>query len=134
MDPFRFSPLQEDALGDLEPSETNAADPRDRQAPRFPYAWPVAIEVKKGTRTGMTRNVSSGGMFVELDPPLELGRIYTMTVDIRGNRPVRLDGKVVWSISGPRHNAPFCAGMGIMFTRVPEDLITCLEQMDTPAV
>ncbi len=99
-------------MAELDPFVTTASEPGDRQAPRFPFEWPVAIEVKKGTRTGKTRNVSSGGMFVEIDPPLDLGRIYTLTIDIAGYRPVQVDGKVVWSISNPGHDGTFAAVPG----------------------
>ncbi|WP_432822794.1 PilZ domain-containing protein [Trichloromonas sp.] len=101
-----------------------------RGAPRFPVQWAVAIGTPGGLRQGVTRNISQGGMFVEMDPPLPLGQTYPMTIGVSGGRTMQVEARVVWSISGgvPARGPAF--GMGVMFTSISEPDLALVATLD----
>jgi len=53
---------------------SNAAEPEKRQHLRFDKVFPVRVEsVLFGELSGVARNVSAGGIFIEMRDPLPLG-------------------------------------------------------------
>ncbi|HZS37306.1 MAG TPA: PilZ domain-containing protein [Polyangia bacterium] len=75
------------------------------------HALRVSAEVRLGTRliTGTTRNLSEGGMCLEIDSPLTEGdaikiRLFPVEDDIEaeGARGLELIGRVQWSAEAER--------------------------------
>jgi type IV pilus assembly protein PilZ len=63
-----------------------------------------------------TKNISKGGTFIRTDKPLELGTEFVFALNIpQRTEPVRLRGKVVWTIPLDRATPQSPAGMGIRF-------------------
>ena len=93
-----------------------------RGAPRFDAHWPVTIETRTGTCQGVTGNASPSGLFICLDPPLELGQLFAMTILGPRSREIKVKARVVWSISGGKEGeAQMVPGMGIMFTEISQE-------------
>ncbi len=58
----------------LSPSPATATNPEKRQHLRFDKVFPVRVEsVLFGELPGVARNVSAGGIFIEMRDPLPLG-------------------------------------------------------------
>jgi len=105
-------------------AETSLEDARKgpRGAPRFAAHWPVSIETRTGNRQGVTGNASPSGLFICLDPPLELGQLFAMTILGPKSREIKVKARVVWSISGEsKGETPIVPGMGIMFTEISQE-------------
>jgi Tfp pilus assembly protein PilZ len=98
----------------------------------------VAIGARGGIRQGLTHNVSQGGMFVQMNPPLELGQTYPMTIDVTGCRTMQVEARVVWSVSGGNAEGGTAFGIGVMFTEISKDdqlwLATLVNPSDEVAV
>ena len=105
-------------------AEASVEDAREvsRGAPRFDAHWPVTIETRTGTRQGVTGNASPSGLFICLDPPLELGQLFAMTILGPRSREIKVKARVVWSISGGKDGeAQTVPGMGILFTEISQE-------------
>jgi hypothetical protein len=80
-------------------------DPADkRRAQRFPMALPVAVKIQEleGQETTVkTKDISSGGVYLEFDSPMEVGStlefVLTLPAEITKGPSVRVrcKGKVV---------------------------------------
>ncbi|TRO80253.1 PilZ domain-containing protein [Desulfuromonas acetexigens] len=93
-----------------------------RKFPRGDVHWPVSIETRTGTRQGVTGNASPSGLFICLDPPLELGQLFSMTILGPRSREIKVKARVVWSLSGTKESeAQTVPGMGIMFTEISQE-------------
>ncbi|MDX9709711.1 MAG: PilZ domain-containing protein [Trichloromonas sp.] len=93
-----------------------------RGAPRFDAHWPVIIETRTGTRQGVTGNASPSGLFICLDPPLDLGQLFAMTILGPKSREIKVKARVVWSVSGTKESeAQTVSGMGIMFAEISQE-------------
>jgi hypothetical protein len=83
-----------------------------QQQPRAPrYAIRLSAELKLGNRatSGMTRNLSTGGVCVEIDRPLTEGQQLGVTlfiveddVEAEGARGLELTGSVQWVAEADR--------------------------------
>ena len=92
-----------------------------RRSQRFDKVFPVWVEsVAFGECQGIARNISSGGIFVEMSDPLPLGtavRVHFTVPDSQGELVARGEVKRHYFLhysdaSGPRA----LAGMGVRFT------------------
>lgn len=93
-----------------------------RGAPRFNAHWPVSIESRLGTRQGVTGNASPSGLFICLEPPLDLGQVFAMTILGPKSREIKVKARVVWSLSGGKEgDTQVVSGMGIMFTEISQE-------------
>ncbi len=97
------------------------SDQGTRESLRIPVLCKVAIGTRGGIRPGVTRNISQGGMFVQMDPPLELRQTYPMTIEVSGSRTIQVEGRVVWSISGGNSDSGAICGIGVLFTDISEE-------------
>ena len=63
-----------------------------------------------------TKNISKGGTFIRTDKPLDIGTEFVFALGIpQLGEPVRLRGKVVWTVPIERATHETPAGMGIRF-------------------
>jgi len=91
----------------MKPLEQNSV-PRQserRRAPRYPFDAVLEMEWGSAVLQGRVRNISAGGMFVELDNPLWVGANFTARLSL--DNPLRLD-------CGVRRVEPG-RGMGLAF-------------------
>jgi uncharacterized protein (TIGR02266 family) len=73
-----------------------------------------------GAHTGSTINISAGGVFVAMEPPISLGEQLKLELTLPDSkRPISLDSKVRWvrrrRVAG-RRDRP--AGMGLQFVNL----------------
>ena len=110
---------------------TPANDPEgNRQHYRFEVQWPVSILTWRGTERAITRNLSLGGMFVELNPPLQLRKIYPMVLHGPDQQDFLVRGKVIWTASDIPVERGFETGMGIQFVYIDPDALNFLAEQE----
>lgn len=87
----------------------NQMQPR---APRFNIRLSAELKVDALRLTGTTRNLSIGGVCVEIDRPIPEGKLIRMTlfvveddVETEGARGLDLTGTVQWLAEGDRNYA-----------------------------
>lgn len=80
-----------------------------RALPRYSLRLGAELKVEGHTVTGTTRNLSLGGLCLELDRPLKEGAFIRMTlflveddVEAEGARGLDLTGTVQWMAEGDR--------------------------------
>jgi PilZ domain-containing protein len=92
---------------------------------------PVSFKVKEIRTTGITGNLSRGGVFVRTTRPPVVGSIVTVHLRPRiGAATIVLRGKVVHSRSGPAthlHSLP--TGFGVRLSEAAEDYYDFLSQI-----
>ena len=70
-----------------------------RRHPRSEVTWPVAIESTETIISGRTKNISSGGAFINCKTKLPPGEVFDMVIHAQSqSQPISLSGKaeVVW--------------------------------------
>ncbi|MBU4342554.1 MAG: PilZ domain-containing protein [Candidatus Omnitrophica bacterium] len=91
---------------------------------RFDIALKVNYIVQKEPRaekTGITKDVSAGGLQLLTEEKLEPGRKIAMKISIpEALNPVHLNGIVLWSRESPYSKAR-AHGIGIEFAKIEED-------------
>ena len=82
------------------------------RAPRFNVRLSAELKVDQLRLTGTTRNLSTGGVCVEVDRPIAEGKLIRMTlfvveedVETEGARGLDLTGTVQWMAEGDRNYA-----------------------------
>jgi len=74
--------------------------PRQRRRhPRSEVTWPVAIETAETIISGRTKDISSGGAFINCKSKLSPGEVFHMVIHVQSqSQPTSLMGKaeVVW--------------------------------------
>ena len=75
-----------------------------RRAPRYPVRLSAELRMQSGVVTGMTRNLSSGGVCLKIDRPLGEGAAVQLKlfiveddVEAEGARGLELSGTVQWT-------------------------------------
>jgi hypothetical protein len=103
------------------------ANQRER-APRFDIRLSAELRIEKMRLTGTTRNLSVGGVCVEIDRPITEGRQLTLTlfiveegIEAEGARGLDLVGTVQWVAEGDRGYA-----VGIRFLDMTAPQTTAL--------
>lgn len=97
-----------------------------RQALRFDKVFPVLISSELfGDLPGVARNISSGGMFVEMEEPLPLESVVTVcfrTPDEPGEIAVRAEVKHHYCLNfGKSGRLSSCRGIGLRFLEFLEE-------------
>jgi hypothetical protein len=64
-----------------------------------------------------------------MDPPLELGKTYAMSIGISDDKTIQVQARVVWSISGGSSKQDLY-GMGVMFTSISEEDLALVGALD----
>ena len=87
------------------------ANPQAR-APRFSIRLSAELKVDALRLTGLTRNLSTGGVCVEVDRPIPEGKLLRLTlfivedeIETEGARGLDLTGTVQWVAEGDRNYA-----------------------------
>lgn len=98
------------------------------RAPRFNIRLSAELMVDAHRLTGTTRNLSIGGVCVEIDRPVAEGKLIRMTlfvveddVETEGARGLELTGTVQWVAEGDRNYA-----VGIKFANLNAAQTTAL--------
>jgi hypothetical protein len=68
-----------------------------RKHPRVDINWPVSIETSYGTIAAEVKNISLGGAFICCKKPLQLRKVFRMTMIGPENEPVIATAQVAWS-------------------------------------
>ncbi|MCC6553477.1 MAG: TIGR02266 family protein [Polyangiaceae bacterium] len=87
-----------------------------RVAPRA--AIELSVEYKRLNTffADYTRNISKGGTFIRTERPLAVGTEFVFALSIRGlDEPLRLRGRVRWTVTPAEATGEAPAGMGIEF-------------------
>ncbi|HEY2747123.1 MAG TPA: PilZ domain-containing protein [Polyangia bacterium] len=87
-------------------------NPQQPRAPRFNIRLSAELKVDALRITGTTRNLSTGGVCVEIDRPVPEGKLIRVTlfvveddVETEGARGLELAGTVQWTAEGDRNYA-----------------------------
>jgi hypothetical protein len=98
------------------------------RAQRFNVRLSAEIKADAHRVTGMTRNLSTGGVCVEIDRPIAEGKLIRLTlfvveddVETEGARGLELTGTVQWMAEGDRNYA-----VGIKFANLSASQTTAL--------
>ena len=102
-----------------------SADPRTG---RFDKAFPIWLEGERGVSSGIARNVTESGMFVETREPFPLGtRVRVTFATVTGNTEMTLEAEVRYqcfiNFSKPDASRAGMRGIGLKFVapgKVPE--------------
>jgi uncharacterized protein (TIGR02266 family) len=100
---------------------------RARQDQRLPLAVEVDVASANTFWTGLTRNVSRGGLFVESETPLAVGTVLTFTLRI-DTVPSDADVRGIVRWVRPEDHGDLPAGMGIQFVDLDPALADAIER------
>ena len=83
----------------------------ERQSQRVEHRLGVEIEIEGARHAAASRNVSTGGMFLETDADIPTGALMTLDFSVPGAGTTSLNGAVAWrrSIEEARHRREFPA-------------------------
>lgn len=98
-----------------------APSAQQRRAPRFPLRVEITYESEHNFFTGMTENISQGGLFIATHSPRPLGDSIDVTFTLPGvGQAVQLLGRVKWVREYNAATPEVIAGMGIEFVILGE--------------
>jgi Tfp pilus assembly protein PilZ len=100
-----------------------------RQHPRFDVNWPVSIETIYGTITAEVKNISLGGAFICCKKPLQLRKIFRMTMIGPENEPLLVTAQVAWSNANMPEEKVVNRGMGVRFINMSERHLQLVKQI-----
>lgn len=117
-----------------------SADPhRDAEAVRAPgagqsprprrvaFCCAVGLYDGKQTARGELQNLSSGGAFVAIEPPIPIGVGLSFWAPLPGGAPLLLRGHVRWTRSLPGPNGE-AVGVGIQFYESDTETLARLQE------
>ena len=106
---------------------------RKARPPRHHVEMMVEFEHGDSRGTGVTRDISSGGMFVAASPLPNVGPSLQLTVHLPNGRRLELKGKVVRSASQAGFSpAPAPPGFGVRLTDQPPEYDELLSRLLGP--
>ncbi len=100
-----------------------------RQHPRVDINWPVSIETSYGTITAEVKNISLGGAFICCKKPLQLRKVFRMTMIGPENEPVIATAQVAWSNANVPEEKVINRGMGVRFINMSDRHIELVKQI-----
>jgi hypothetical protein len=106
----------------------NAAEEK-RQHPRVDINWPVSIETAYGTIEAEVRNISLGGAFICCKKPLQLRKVFRMTMIGPENEPLIATAQVAWSNANMPEEKVVNRGMGVRFIKMSDRHIELVKQI-----
>lgn len=87
-----------------------------RSSPRAPIELQVRYQRLNTFFADYTRNISRGGTFIATDRPLPIDTEFAFALVVPAlEEPLRLRGKVIWTVSNEDSSPANPAGMGIEF-------------------
>lgn len=104
----------------IKPATPPADEPERRGAPRAELEVEVGLEGENRFFTGMTGDLSAGGLFVATDTPLMVGTELVLSFVLPDAYRVATDATVTW-VRAPRYRPDeLPAGMGVRFERLAD--------------
>ncbi len=107
----------------IEQATDPGCQPSTRNAPLVaPVDLEVSFEDVHGFRRSYLRNISEGGVYLELDPVVEKGTRFRLGIHIEDSRAsLELDVEVVWVNAAPSIESGLKPGVGVAWLDLPED-------------
>ena len=106
-----------------------SAGAEKRMHPRFDVNWPVSIETIYGTIAAEVRNISLGGAFICCKKPLQLRKIFRMTMIGPENEPLLVTAQVAWSNANMPEEKVVNRGMGVRFINMSDRHLQLMRQI-----
>jgi hypothetical protein len=100
-----------------------------RQHPRVDINWPVSIETAYGTVAAEVKNISLGGAFICCKKPLQIRKVFHMTMIGPENEPLIATAQVVWSNANVPEEKVVNRGMGVRFIKMSDRHIQLVRQI-----
>ena len=100
-----------------------------RKHPRVDINWPVSIETAYGTIAAEVKNISLGGAFICCKKPLQLRKVFRMTMIGPENEPVLATAQVAWSNANMPEGKVINRGMGVRFINMSDKHIQLVRQI-----
>jgi len=100
-----------------------------RKHPRVDINWPVSIETAYGTIAAEVKNISLGGAFICCKKPLQLRKVFRMTMIGPENEPVIATAQVAWSNANVPEEKVINRGMGVRFIKMSDRHIQLVRQI-----
>jgi hypothetical protein len=100
-----------------------------RQHPRVDINWPVSIETTYGTIEGEVKNISLGGAFICCKKPLQLRKVFRMTMIGPENESLIATAQVAWSNANVPEEKVVNRGMGVRFINMSDRHIELVRQI-----
>jgi hypothetical protein len=100
-----------------------------RQHPRVDINWPVSIETPYGTIAAEVKNISLGGAFICCKKPLQLRKVFRMTMIGPENEPLIATAQVAWSNANVPEEKVINRGMGVRFINMSDRHIELVKQI-----
>jgi hypothetical protein len=100
-----------------------------RNHPRVDVNWPVSIETAYGTIAAEVKNISLGGAFICCKKPLQLQKVFRMTMIGPENEPLIATAQVAWSNANMPEEKVINRGMGVRFIDMSDRHIQLMRQI-----
>ena len=100
-----------------------------RKHPRADVNWPVSIETAYGIIAAEIKNISLGGAFICCKKPLQLRKVFRMTMIGPENERVLATAQVAWSNANMPEEMVVNRGMGVRFINMSERHIRLVSQI-----
>jgi len=100
-----------------------------RTHPRIEVSWPVQILTDQETIEGEVLNVSSTGLYIRCEKPLELNEIFRMVVKPDNHEEVEIQGQIVWSSFYAVDETDAPVSLGISLIEISQKDGTTIDQL-----
>lgn len=119
-------------------SQSSAQQPNPaerRSAPRIELEVEVGLETEHNFYTGLTQDISSGGIFVATGVSYRVGDRMTIRFTLPGrSEPIVTEAEVRW-LRDARYISDFSEGVGLRFVNLPDEaqaaIASFLERRDS---
>jgi hypothetical protein len=101
----------------------------NRKHPSLDINWPVSIETTYGTIAAELKNISLGGAFICCKKPLQLRKVFRMTIIGPENEPLIATAQVAWSNANMPEEKVINRGMGVRFINMSDRHIQLVRQI-----
>ena len=100
-----------------------------RQHPRVDINWPVTIETPYGNMEAEVKNISLGGAFICCKKPLQIKKVFRMTMIGPENEPLIATAQVAWSNANVPEEKVVNRGMGVRFINMSDRHLEIVKQI-----
>jgi len=92
-----------------------------RKHPRFEVSWHVTVFTDQGIIEGETINISVDGISICCEEPLQMEKIFRITIAPQNHKIIQVAGKVIWADLYGIDRKNTTIGMGICFVEVSDE-------------
>ncbi len=103
-----------------EPTKASDAQP-SRRYPRLSMEVSVDMSTDNNFYTGLTENISEGGIFVATREIIPLGTEVKVKIQLPRHEPFELEGQVCWLREYNEYTDDMAPGIGVAFAALAED-------------